>query len=292
MGLAMIAIIIFHHGFTVIPGITAFFSRFGLWGVDVFLFLSGFGCVYALKKYATTTFYKKRLVRLLPACLVAGIVVVLINLHFGAERTEAPLWCRALSLHRWYIQAILICYVICPWAYIVIRRYKVFGLILLIIACLLASLFVPSVGFLKFSWIVGRIPVFLIGIYVAEYDLTMSWWQCIVSMLCLAAAVVLRLKGGIGIIQWPYLLAPAIPLVCMALCRLKTIADKMNVSSVIEVFGACSLEIYLIHEYLYWALYKTEFPLGCKYMLFLLLVTVLCAVVRKVSVCMIERFNS
>lgn len=35
MGLAMIGIILFHHGWVVVPGITAVFSRFGLWGVDI-----------------------------------------------------------------------------------------------------------------------------------------------------------------------------------------------------------------------------------------------------------------
>lgn len=49
MGMAMMLIILYHCG--VYP-----FKMFGYWGVDVFLFLSGFGIFFALKKRVLAAF--------------------------------------------------------------------------------------------------------------------------------------------------------------------------------------------------------------------------------------------
>lgn len=139
MGIAMIAIILFHHGWTIIPGVTAFFSRFGLWGVDIFLFLSGFGCVYALNKYSRNAFWLKRIIRLLPTCLLAGVLIFCVDLYFHSERTITYIPIRLMSIHRWYIQTIIVCYLMCPLAYIVIRKFRVTGLLILVAAAILVE---------------------------------------------------------------------------------------------------------------------------------------------------------
>ena len=50
MGLAMIVIMLFHNSFGVLGYFALPFSVYGHWGVDVFIFLSGFGIYHALKK--------------------------------------------------------------------------------------------------------------------------------------------------------------------------------------------------------------------------------------------------
>ncbi len=200
MGLAMIAIVLFHHGWTVIPGVTAFFSRFGLWGVDIFLFLSGFGCVYALQKYSTGKFYRKRVTRLLPTCMLAGMLVFVIDGYFQAERVMAPAIIRVLSLHRWYIQAILICYLLCPLLYLLIKKFKIRGLIMIIVLSLILANFIPYHNVWKITWAFGRLPVFAIGMYVAMFDLKMTRAQYAFSALCLVAAIITRCRGGITIL--------------------------------------------------------------------------------------------
>lgn len=276
MGLSMISIILFHHGWTIIPGITAFFSRFGLWGVDIFLFLSGFGCAYALEKYTTSVFFKKRIIRLLPTCLLAGILIIAIDSYVSAERTQAPLLFKLFSLQRWYIQAILVCYGLCPLAFFIIKHYKWKALLSLVLLCVTAGTFVPSIGFFKLSWIISRIPVFLIGIYVALFDLKLDKKLIIISAFSLCFAVYLRLWGSLGFLSWPYLLAIAIPLLCLLLGRLSDFAERLSVKGLVEVFGLYSLEIYLIHEYCYWALYPVEIALFLKYILFCAIVGLLC----------------
>lgn len=283
MGLAMIAIILFHHGWAIIPGVTAFFSRFGLWGVDIFLFLSGFGCVYALNKYTPPLFWRKRIARLLPTCLLAGVIVYCADLFFQAERTMTYLPIRLLSIHRWYIQAILICYCLCPLAYVILSRYRVTGLLLMIAFAIVIEHLLPEVDVWKINWAFARIPVFLVGMYVAMFDLRMSFWQYIISGLCLAVAIVIRCRGGYYMFQWTYFIAAAMPFVCETLCRLRNIFMRLKVYHLIELFGIYSLEIYLIHEYSYWAIYEISIPLWSKYLIFIFTVFGLCFTVKKTA---------
>lgn len=197
MGLAMIGIVCFHHGWTVIPGFTAFFSRFGLWGVDIFLFLSGFGCVYALNKYSTGEFWTKRIMRLLPTCLLVGILICCIDLFFNAERTHAYLLVKLLSLHRWYIQAILICYLLSPLAYAILSKFKGWGLIGFIAIAIVIEHFLPEIPVWKINWAFGRLPVFLIGMYIGLFDLKITKLQYVISGVCIIAAVITRCRGGV-----------------------------------------------------------------------------------------------
>ena len=280
MGLAMIAVVCFHHGWTVIPGFTAVFSRFGLWGVDIFLFLSGFGCVYALNKYTVSTFFRKRIVRLLPTCLLAGVLIYCVDFYFHAERTLTYIPIRLLSVHRWYIQAILICYSICPLAYVVLKRFRVSGLLGLVALAILIEHLLPEVDVWKINWAFGRMPVFLIGMYIAMFDFKMSRWQYMVSCVSFVLAVVTRCGGGYYGLNWTYFLAAAMPFVCETMCRLRNICTRLKIYHIVELFGVYSLEIYLIHEYFFWALYEIPVPLWSKYVMFIIIVFGLCFAVK------------
>jgi peptidoglycan/LPS O-acetylase OafA/YrhL len=48
MGCAMIVIMLFHQPFIYDSYVDALFHQFGYWGVEIFLFVSGFGIVYSL----------------------------------------------------------------------------------------------------------------------------------------------------------------------------------------------------------------------------------------------------
>lgn len=276
MGLAMLAIVLFHHGWVIIPGVTAIFSRFGLWGVDIFLFLSGFGCVYALDKYSINIFWRKRVIRLLPTCLLAGILIYCFDLFFHAERVNAPIIIRLLSLHRWYIQVILICYLLCPFFYLILKKYRGYAIFAIIPIALLLESITSYDSIWKIQWAWGRIPVFMIGMYIAMFDLKMSKLQYVLSFIFLIAAIVTRVHAKFLFFNWALFLAGAMPFICETLCRLRNISKKIHIYHFFELLGLFSLEIYLIHEYFYWALYEVSLPLWCKYLLFLCIVTLLC----------------
>ena len=67
MGLAILWIILFHTGMS-LPFPLSQLKQQGFGGTDIFIFLSGFGLYYSLKKDNNPIeFYKRRLTRVLPA---------------------------------------------------------------------------------------------------------------------------------------------------------------------------------------------------------------------------------
>lgn len=283
MGIAMLAIVFFHHGWQVIPLFTGITSRFGLWGVDIFLFLSGFGCVYALNKYSTSVFWRRRVNRLLPTCMIVGVLTYMCNFLVDAEQSVTFLPVRLLSLHRWYIQTIVICYALCPLAYVILKKYKAAGLIALCVVAVIIEWNIPEMEIYRIRWAFGRMPVFLIGMYVAVFDLRLTKFQYILSALCLLLAALIRCGGGYYVFQWTYFLAAAMPFVCETLCKLRNVCIKLHIYRFFEILGIYSLEIYLIHEYTYWALDMAEVPLWSKYIFFIIIVATLCYLVKLTS---------
>ena len=123
MGFAILYIMFFHlEGHC--PYIHSHFFILGNTGVEIFLLLSGLGLYYSLSRENTINiklFYKKRMLRILPAFWMVIIPLSIINLIKG----EIPLGLaitRILGLSAfnegangyWYITAILICYIFTP----------------------------------------------------------------------------------------------------------------------------------------------------------------------------------
>lgn len=108
----------------------------------------------------------------------------------------------------------------------------------------------PELDVWRIKWILGKLPVFFIGMYIAEFDLTKNVKKYMLSALCLVLAIVTRCFLGGGF-NWTYFLAAAMPLICATLCHLRYICIKIHVYRFIELTGLYSLEIYLIHEYTY-----------------------------------------
>lgn len=97
MGLAMISVVFYHFQANTI--ILWPFNTFGYWGVDVFQFLSGFGCVFALKKYnSVVRFYFKRALRILPTCLLVGFCIYLIDVNWKNAHGYVSTFARILSM--------------------------------------------------------------------------------------------------------------------------------------------------------------------------------------------------
>ena len=118
MGLAMIAILLFHQEFIKGNPILDFFNHFGHWGVQIFLFVSGFGIYYALTKSCECIpFYWRRIIRIMPAVIVGGILSCILAQE--SSLFQNLLMLSGLSL--WYIRTILILYLISPCLYVLFK---------------------------------------------------------------------------------------------------------------------------------------------------------------------------
>jgi peptidoglycan/LPS O-acetylase OafA/YrhL len=180
MGLMALLIILYHAdwstGFRIYDNTV---NQFGSIGVDVFVFVSGFGLSYALAKSERYEMYfSRRLARILPAYYIFEFANLLLALCFMAFGIKSNLyqsiesWIIPVGVwfnydsHKWFIAGILGFYVIALLLYPVMQKSKY----LYLTACFMLLI---SVGFIPFianmdnmPLAVERIPALVIGLVV------------------------------------------------------------------------------------------------------------------------------
>lgn len=285
MGIAMLSIMLFHQGW--IYGwnpFFAFFHFFGNWGVDIFFFVSGFGLYYSLSKDGNiASFYKRRLLRMLPICLVCGLFRYVID-HIlpvgvggyptGVHEVSSN-WMTILSWDRWFIPVIMVYYLLMPLLFHGIEKY---GKMILWGGYLLSLL-----GGLSLipGWMIMyviRFPMFCIGIITAAGLVQPSIINRFIGYIAILIAFSYKFVGMMGWISidddFTYIiLSFGIVVLCLTILRIKSISNKVrslnNLMKVIKdnicYIGKHSLEIYLVHEFVYRYTYRflidTSIPL-------------------------------
>lgn len=263
MGIAMIGIMLFHNDIiTSIPYIGVIFKKTGYLGVDLFLFISGFGIAHSLNKNSINIFYFNRFIRIIPACLISGTIILLIDCYLHIEQSKAPTIFRLLSLQKWYIQAILIYYFLSPFIKRQINDYGIKFIYSLTVIALCLSIIVPNIGFIKLSWILNRLPIYCFGMYIGIYDFPTNskkilLFQSLVLIISISILIISdtnKILGNVGLILWGL----SIPLVANMLSKIFNKSQNSFFCKIISLFGVFSLEIYLTHEYVYWYSYTIE----------------------------------
>ncbi len=151
-------------------------------GVDIFVFLSGFGLYYSYSKKRQTylSFAKRRLLRVLPLYfIIGGITYFLYDLviqHLGIWKFIRDIlfisWFRDGSTRYWFIFAISVFYLLFPLLYRIICFGK-YGAAKTVAFCLFwwtvtELLFLRWNGMAAFRMPLARLPMFVIGIYCGK----------------------------------------------------------------------------------------------------------------------------
>ena len=268
MGFAMMSIMLFHQPFFYNNPLVDFYHLYGAWGVPVFLFVSGFGIVHSLNKNSIKVYYKNRLTRMLPACLLAGVgKYVFVQMGF-VEFSSLNILFLITSIYLWYIYAIIVYYILAPFLYKCIKKS---GLVVLITVCALSygCTFIPfedSEFYLvnHIGWITGSLPVFVLGMIYATYPINIDVKKTvIIGVIFYVVCLVLQLGSIMVRFQWkvPYLnllLSFATPMLCILASYMDKIVSRVKLSWLPMFFGTLSLELYLWHEYIFWNLFKDE----------------------------------
>ena len=179
MGFAAMWIFIYHVRdeallFFHIPGIRRvemYFNNIGFCGVDVFLFLSGWGLYYALKKHNLTVFYKRRYRRLIPPFVLVCVVKALLDhwefMKFFKAVTCWSFFTEYIHIPIWFIPAIALIYLFFPLYHKAFEKFSnkyifTFAAILLWFALAFGSLVL--FGRKDVFIFVNRLPVFMAGV--------------------------------------------------------------------------------------------------------------------------------
>lgn len=279
MGVVMIVIMLFHASFGFLGKLGLLFSIYGHWGVDIFLYLSGFGLYYALRKNEGNTllqFYNRRAVRILPAAILVGTVLYAIN-YAGILGV--------LGLNLWYIRTLVVLYVCSPFIYKLCIKNNpfLFFIWIMMIAVCVVLVSVPvlkDTGFLyqsSISWTAARLPVFCLGMLMAHHVVSIP--RILRPMLLLFFAVVLilllilhyqrhvlsSLSSYLHLL--PYiLLAGIVPYFCIILGGFYRMLPRC-VCRPFVFLGRMSLEIYLVHEAVFRYVGALAMPSYAKFLL-------------------------
>lgn len=254
MGIAMISIILFHQHWLMGDFYDAMHTC-GLWGVDVFLVISGFGIAHSLEQNDLRTFYCNRFLRIIPTCVIMGILSIG-SILVGI--TDMPrklfLYLMPLCLHQWYIDAIIIYYAFSPVLLRLISRYGIIILFAAIVTCF----FIQSVnlaGLWPLNWTIERFPAFCVGMWIyTKRSIMISYWHIIWMV---GGGLLLWLVVRHNILIWGthtyryLMLLPVMPLFFYVSSLLARFCEFVKIAWAIKWVGKYSLEIYLTHELMF-----------------------------------------
>ena len=282
MGLAMLWIVLFHSGFS-LPFPLSELKLSGYGGSDIFVFLSGFGLYYSLKKDSDPMkFYKRRLERILPSYIpfillsFAGMIVSNLAeakadlfITFQAFCGNFALLGRVNDLKHqtnWYMPAIIWFYIFTPIFYHLITDYKGKKKIVSI-ASLFAFIALVNITFFRNESVligVSRMFPFILGLIFADIE-NRDINDKLFTALAVAGVVIgtvlvqvnrkyfVPLLRDYGLDWYPFIiLAPSISILAG---RIFSLLDRNSVGRAINSFfkfiGANSLEIFFVHILLF-----------------------------------------
>lgn len=234
----------------------------GCGGVDIFMFLSGFGLCYNYYEREEVTpigFYKRRFTKILPTyylCIVAFGLIRDISLpDILWQLSCIGFWLRMPS-YDWYVPSIMALYLAFP---LFVKLSKKYGIVKCVIFASLIGL-LPTALFIligKGTWILftARIPLFFMGCYAGYMlknnkeilypNILMAISVCaFVVELFFASRYDYESMHRMGLYYIPQMFI--VPGGCLLLALL---LDKVPTKVLIpfRTLGTMTLEIYLVH---------------------------------------------
>lgn len=216
-------------------------------GVDIFLFLSGYGLYYSYKKSSVYSFYIKRFLRIIPTYFF--FYILYLALH-GRGNFGLFSFLETMYYEYWYILFILILYCVYPAIYQCIKWGGHFSFWASFTLSLLYIIFdYVHMGGSHMTVYVSRIPVFFIGVLFADkgavkgsflnnsYLLT----SCLIIGIGAMFLIPMEYKCFRRLLYLPLVLG-LIPLICGVAHVIPSLIKKG-----VNYIGKISLEFYLLH---------------------------------------------
>lgn len=233
----------------------------GGYGVNIFLILSGFGLTYSFYKKERShtaqswcTYYKKRVLRIVPTYFLIAILYFAIVSHSISD----VLWNLSFASfifggkrHFWYILAILICYILFP-IFIEIRkklnfRIVLFGLVMFAdFVASLCMLYAPEF-YSNNEIALWRFQCFWVGCYFGVLGFEGSCREFYISLGGFTSiGMILLLTNGLGRNTFVFTTPIVLVIFCFILERIRIVNAKI-VLRALNYLGRISLELYLVH---------------------------------------------
>ena len=253
MGIAIILIILSHllSACKEIHLLWLFYP--GFVGVDIFLFLSGYGLCNSWEKNTAKEFYVRRLRRILPMFLLFQLYVCVNQYITETDTSWFDAFCNLTTLSfwgfggkccEWYLSFLLYLYLLFPVLYYITRK----GGMLLLVSLLMGVLAMQYLA--DWPWNIDaafpRIPIFTAGIlcYLARNKkhrfLVMSIYFAIAAILVTCMFIMHKAEKY----QIVYMCAPMI-MFALSVASKKITEAKNSIYRMFLYCGNISLEMYV-----------------------------------------------
>lgn len=274
MGIAILGVVMYHGKFVCQSELTKLLIYFGDSGVDIFLFISGFGVVHSLAKNSASTFFKNRLKKILPATYLYLIAYAIYRYTGGGSLTFPEItgwisltgyWAGLTRQANWYIYTSMLLYALSPLLYSLLKESKKPRgtlAVLLVFAYLAAFSFWGQ----KTLMAVSRVPAYLLGFYAGMYwdkskEMSGKCWIAVIASAIVGVAATVygyfcvdyNFLRESGLFWYPYVLyGPAMVLILgRVYCTIKHYDFLRPVIRALEYCGKASLEILVTHIFVF-----------------------------------------
>lgn len=269
MGIAIIWIMLFHWSelFHSIP-LVSFITKRGMTGVEMFLLVSGIGLFFSMTKNENIKeFYSKRALRVLVPYLIISLPYWIWQdiwvkrdiVKFFLDYSLIAFW-KSGDRKVWYIALILILYAVYPFIFKgFLKGQEAYKKAALMALSLILPLLIYAVNPSYFAlteiafW---RISSFILGSLLAVWVMEghkfsrMQFLGSAAAVIGTIAIVIVisRMVSIPGIFRTAYL--PIGFICCLLSAVILWLLDCGWLNRLLSKFGACSLELYLIHIFL------------------------------------------
>lgn len=224
-------------------------------GVDIFMFLSGFGLYYSFTKSPNILlFYKKRIIRIIPTVItlliIFGITGDLLSGNSISSIFKLSYWINSLYIEYWFIGAILLFYLLFPLIYYLLLPLSSYASSLISISIgvlgiyLVQYLNVPSLNQLEVYF--ARVPIFIIGAIFAKNNNLFCYKRYIIALLIISIPLLFILPKSFQRLLYTPISIAFITFVPFILNKTPLFFNRL-----LNKVGKASLEFYLIHVFVF-----------------------------------------
>lgn len=285
-GLAILGIVIGH----IWGRYTRFYTPVGGIGAALFLILSGYGLQMSYKKNGMKNFWKKRIFTVLIPYIISRILSIPLWWSTTDSLIDILLDFTLIKpryAYGWYLNHILICYIVFGILQIYIHNNKLKR----ILACIIAGGFSLYYLFTGNGLHFEQSFTFLIGIVIANNEGNGHFWECfkkITPVLLLSAMIILAIKQLEFIRKFSYLYSISDLFIkscascgIIGLASFTPVFQYKHLNSVLSFIGVISFDLYLIHGYAFQIINPIGIGEPIKGCLIIALSALFCFVFRK-----------
>lgn len=240
-------------------GVLNYVFNIGDCGVDIFLFLSGYGLYFSYENNSRKEFYRRRLLRLLPSTLFLLVVFALADtiLHSSVSNLykiiSPSYYIYSLCTNYWFLFAIIFFYTIFPIIKLAVDNYPKLSLffsyfLAIVLVGVFSRMHVPL--FADPTLTITRIPIFTIGVICAAYpNILERKWPFFVLFILVFPLLYIDIPKDLHRLLYGFIV--------IGIIRITLVISSKSphiLKAFLGILGNCSLEFYLIHIYLMWNL--------------------------------------